>query len=54
MNKFELEFCETSPKRMDTFVSLGAEVSRNRACELLEEGLVLVNGIEATKKPNLK
>ena len=54
MNKFELEFCETSPKRMDTFVSLGAEVSRNRACELLEEGLVLVNGIEATKKTKLK
>ena len=54
MNKFELEFCETSPKRMDTFVSLGAEVSRNRACELLEEGLVLVNGTKATKKTKLK
>ncbi len=54
MNKFELEFCETSPKRMDTFVSLGAEVSRNRACELLEEGLVLVNGAKATKKTKLK
>ena len=54
MNKFELEFCETSPKRMDTFVSLGAEVSRNRACELLEDGLVLVNGAKATKKTKLK
>ncbi len=54
MNKFELEFCETSPKRMDTFVSFGAEVSRNRACELLEDGLVLVNGAKATKKTKLK
>ena len=54
MNKFELEFCETSPKRMDTFVSLGAEVSRNRACELLEDSLVLVNGAKATKKTKLK
>ena len=54
MNKFELDFCETSPKRMDTFVSLGAEVSRSRACELLEEGLVLVNGAKATKKTKLK
>ncbi len=54
MNKFELDFCETSPKRMDTFVSLEAEVSRNRACELLEEGLVLVNGTKATKKTKLK
>ena len=54
MNKFELEFCETSPKRMDAFVSFGAEVSRNRACELLEDGLVLVNGNKATKKTKLK
>ncbi|MBR2039879.1 MAG: hypothetical protein IJ948_00650, partial [Clostridia bacterium] len=54
MNKITLSFCEDSPKRMDTFVSVSAEVSRSRACELLDGGYVLVNGVKASKKTKLK
>ena len=54
MNKIVLSFCETSPKRTDTFVSVSAEISRSRACELLDCGCVLVNGVKASKKTKLK
>ena len=54
MNKITLSFCEDSPKRMDTFVSVSAEVSRSRACELLDGGYVLVNEVKASKKTKLK
>lgn len=53
MNKVEIVFnCETA--RIDSFVSLAADVSRSRACTLLEQGNVLVNGCSATKKTKLK
>ena len=54
MNKIVLSFCETSPKRTDTFVSVSAEISRSRACELLDCGSILVNGVKPSKKTKLK
>ena len=54
MNKIKTEFDLDNPLRIDTFVGLKAEVSRNRATELLEGSFVSVNGAVATKKTKLK
>ncbi len=54
MNKISVTFSESDPVRIDTLVSVKAEVSRGRAAELLEKSFVSVNGIKATKKTKLK
>lgn len=53
MERIETTF-EGNITRIDTFVSLSAEISRSRASEILENGCVLVNGNIANKKTKLK
>lgn len=54
MNKIEAVFMSETAVRIDVFVANISDVSRNRACELLEKECVSVNGKIATKKTKLK
>ncbi len=54
MNRIVDTFDSEDVIRIDTFVSKTAEISRNRASELLEQEYVLVNQKVATKKTKLK
>ncbi len=54
MDRIEALFDLETTVRIDAFVSKTANISRNRASELLEDGQVLVNGRAATKKTKLK
>ncbi len=54
MNKIEAVFDSETAVRIDVFVAQVSDVSRNRACELLEKECVLVNDKVATKKTKLK
>ncbi len=53
MNRIEIIF-DGEITRLDSFVSLKAEISRARAVTLLEQSCVSVNGNIATKKTKLK
>ena len=46
--------CEVNDERIDSFISQNTELSRSRAAVLIEEGNVLVNGKEVSKKEKLK
>lgn len=54
MNKTEAVFDAETAIRIDVFVAQVSDISRNRACELLEKECVWVNGKTATKKTKLK
>ena len=54
MNKIEAVFDAETAVRIDVFVAQVSDISRNRACELLEKECVWVNGKTATKKTKLK
>lgn len=54
MNKIEAVFDAETAIRIDVFVAQVSDISRNRACELLEKECVWVNGKTATKKTKLK
>lgn len=54
MNRIKAVFNSETSVRIDVFVAQVSDVSRNRACELLEKECVLVNDRVATKKTKLK
>ena len=53
MNEITL-ICDSGEERIDSFVAKNTELSRSRTVSLIEEGKVLLNGKEATKKDKLK
>ncbi len=54
MDNIRVVFNSDTAVRIDTFVSTQADISRSRAVSILEQGCVLVNGKQATKKTKLK
>ncbi len=54
MEKLDLVYSKSNTLRLDVFVSENADVSRSRAVQLIEEGLVTVNNKSVTKNTKLK
>ena len=54
MEKIKEIYSGEEPLRIDVFVSAVADISRSRAADILEKGLVLVDGKSAKKNTKLK
>lgn len=53
MKKIKLCYNENSPKRVDSFIASSTEISRSKAAELINDGMVLINGKTAAKSKQL-